>query len=102
MLGLCRGLLSGLLSTTSGAFEVPARGWLPVKALDFFSTCWASVSISLRRQKGIKGGGTIGEDGNDKGRNAYSSFTSSSAAFLFLLGLRDEKSKATFVSAFAE
>ena len=36
--GLHRGLLSGLLSTTSGILEVPAGGWLPVEALALFAT----------------------------------------------------------------
>ena len=46
--GLCRGLLSGLLSTTNGALEVPAGGWPPAEALALF-TLWASVSASLQR-----------------------------------------------------
>ena len=45
--GLCQGLLSGLLSTTSGVLEVPAGGWPPVEALALFATLWASVSVSL-------------------------------------------------------
>ena len=45
---LGRGLLSGLLNTTSGALEVPAGGWPPVEALALF-TLWASVSTSLPR-----------------------------------------------------
>ena len=44
--GLGRGLLSGLLSTTSGALEVPAGGWPPTEVLALF-TLWASVSASL-------------------------------------------------------
>ena len=46
--GLCRGLLSGLLPTTSGVLEVPARGWPPVEALALFAALWASV---LKRSK---------------------------------------------------
>ena len=46
--GLARGLLSGLLNTTSGALEVLAGGWLPAKVLAHF-TLWASVSASLQR-----------------------------------------------------
>ena len=41
------GLLSGLLSTTSGVLEVPAGGWPPIEALALFATLWASVSMSL-------------------------------------------------------
>ena len=48
--GLRRGLLFGLLSNTSGAFEVPAGGWLPVETLALFAARWASVSISLQKQ----------------------------------------------------
>ena len=55
--GLCRGLLSGLLSTTSGALEVPAGGWPPVDALALF-TLWANVSASLQRRKQINTSGT--------------------------------------------
>ena len=40
--GLRLGLLSGLLSTTSGVPEVPAGGWPPVEALALFATLWAS------------------------------------------------------------
>ena len=40
--GLCRGLLSGLLNTTTGVPKAPA------KALALF-TLWASVSTSLQR-----------------------------------------------------
>ena len=47
--GLRRGLLSGLLSTTSGVLEVPRGGWPPVEALALFATLWANISISLRR-----------------------------------------------------
>ena len=43
--GLCRGLLSGLLTTTSGVLEVSAGGWPPVEVLALF-TLWASVSTS--------------------------------------------------------
>ena len=46
--GLCRGLLSGLLNTTSGVPEAPAGGWLPVEVLALF-TLWASISASLQR-----------------------------------------------------
>ena len=46
--GLCRGLLSGLLNTTSGVPEVPAGGWPPAEARALF-TFWASVSASLQR-----------------------------------------------------
>ena len=46
--GLCRGLLSGLLNTTSSAFEVPAGGWPPAEGLALF-TLWASVSTSLQK-----------------------------------------------------
>ena len=45
----CWGLLSGLLSTTSGVLKVPARGWPPVEALALFATLWASVSTFLQR-----------------------------------------------------
>ena len=45
--GLRRGLLSGLLNTTSGALEAPAEGWPPAEALALF-TLWASVSTSLQ------------------------------------------------------
>ena len=45
--GLCRGLLSGLLNTTSGTLEAPAGGWPPAEALAPF-TLWASVSASLQ------------------------------------------------------
>ena len=51
--GLHRGLLSGLLSTTSGVFEAPAGGWLLAEVLALF-TLWANVSVSLRKQKWIK------------------------------------------------
>ena len=46
--GLCRGLLSALLNTTSGALEVQAGGWPPAEGLALF-TLWASVSTSLPR-----------------------------------------------------
>ena len=46
--GLRRGLLSGLLSTTSGVFEAPAGGWLLAEVLALF-TLWANVSVSLRK-----------------------------------------------------
>ena len=51
--GLCRGLLSGLLNTTSGALEVPAGGWPPAEALVLF-ILWDSVSMSLQRRRQIK------------------------------------------------
>ena len=35
--GLRRGLLSGLLSTTSGVFDGPARGWLLAEVLALFT-----------------------------------------------------------------
>ena len=41
------GLLSGLLTTTRGALEVPAGGLPPVEALALFAALWASVSTSL-------------------------------------------------------
>ena len=44
--GLCRGLLSGLLNTTSGVPKAPAGGWPPAEALALF-TLWASISASL-------------------------------------------------------
>lgn len=34
---LHRGLLSGLLSTTSGVFEAPAGGWLLTEVLALFT-----------------------------------------------------------------
>jgi hypothetical protein len=46
--GLCRGLLSGLLNTTSGVSAAPAGGWPPAEALALFAL-WASVSVSLQR-----------------------------------------------------
>ena len=46
--GLCRGLLFGLLNTTSGALEVPTGGWPPTETLALFAL-WASVSPSLQR-----------------------------------------------------
>ena len=45
--GLGRGLLSGLLNTTSGDLEAPAGGWPPAEALALF-TLSASVSASLQ------------------------------------------------------
>ena len=45
--GLGRGLLSGLVDTTSGVPEVPARGWPLAEVLALF-TLWASVSTSLQ------------------------------------------------------
>ena len=48
--GLCRGLLSGLLNTTSGVPEVPAGGWPLAEALDLFTLC-ASVSASLQGRR---------------------------------------------------
>ena len=35
--GLRRGLLSGLLSTTSGVFEAPAGGWMLAEVLALFT-----------------------------------------------------------------
>ena len=35
--GLRRGLLSGLLTTTSGALEVPIGGWSPAEDLTLFT-----------------------------------------------------------------
>ena len=97
--GLRRGLLSGLLSTTSGVFEAPAGGWLLAEVLALF-TLWANVSASLQKQKRIKMGGSIQRNGNDsKERSTYSSSTSSSATtFLFLFGLRGPRSKVTSMS----
>ena len=46
--GLLWGALSGLLTTTSGALEVPAEGWPPAEDLALFAL-WASVSASLPR-----------------------------------------------------
>ena len=46
--GLRRGLLSGLLTTTSGALEVPAGGWPSTEDLALF-TRWACVSTSLQK-----------------------------------------------------
>ena len=46
--GLCRGLLSGLLNTTSGVPEAPAGGWPPVEVLALF-ILWANVFASLQR-----------------------------------------------------
>ena len=46
--GLRRGLLSGLLTTTSGALEVPAGGWPPAEDLALFNL-WSSVSTSLQK-----------------------------------------------------
>ena len=45
--GLRRGLLSGLLSTTSGVLELPTGGLSPVEALALFATLWASISTSM-------------------------------------------------------
>ena len=45
--GLGWGLLSGLLNTTSGVLEVPARGWPLAEILALFIR-WASVSTSLQ------------------------------------------------------
>ena len=46
--GLCRGLLSVLLNTTSGVPEALAGGGPLAEALVLF-TLWASVSASLQR-----------------------------------------------------
>ena len=51
--GLCRGLLSRLLNTTSGIFEAPTGGLLPAEAFTLF-TLWSNVSASLQKQKRIK------------------------------------------------
>ena len=51
--GLCRGLLSGLLNTTSGAPEVPTGGWPPAETLALF-TLWVSVSTFLQRLRQVK------------------------------------------------
>ena len=51
--GLCQGLLSGLLSTTSGDSEALAGGWPPAEALALF-ILWASVSTSLQKRKQVK------------------------------------------------
>ena len=45
--GLRRGLLSELLSTTSGVLEVPVGGLSPVETLALFITLCASISVSL-------------------------------------------------------
>ena len=45
--GLRRGLLSGLLNTTSSALEAPTGGWPHAEALALF-TFWAGVSVSLQ------------------------------------------------------
>ena len=45
--GLGWGLLFGLLDTTSGVLEVPARGWPLAKIVALF-ILWASVSTSLQ------------------------------------------------------
>ena len=47
--GLGRGLLSGLLNTTSGVPEVPAGGWLLADIRALF-ILWASVSTSLQNE----------------------------------------------------
>ena len=94
--GLCRGLLFGLLSTTSGDSEALAGGWPPAKALALF-TLWANVSASLQKRKWIKMSDLIQRNGNgSKERSTYSSYISSSSiAFLFLFGLRGPRSKVT-------
>ena len=98
--GLRRGLLSGLLSTTSGVFEAPAGGWLLAEVLALF-TLWANVSVSLRKQKWIKTSDPIQGNGNDsKERRTYSSsVSSSSTSFLFLSGLRGPRSKGSSTSS---
>ena len=97
--GLCRGMPSGLLNTTSGVPEAPAGGWLLTEALALF-TLWANVSASLKKQKQIKMSGMVWGDGNDdKEWNTYSSSISSSfAVFLFLFGLRGPRSKGNSAS----
>ena len=97
--GLCRGLPSGLLNTTSGVSEAPAEAWLLAEAFALF-TLWANVFASLQKQKQIKMGGLIQRNGNDsKERSTYSSSTpSSSTAFLFLFGLRGPRSKGNSAS----
>ena len=45
--GLGRGLLSGLLYTTSGMPEVPAGGW-PLAQIMALFILWASISTSLQ------------------------------------------------------
>ena len=45
--GLGRGLLSGLLDTTTGVLEVPAGGW-PLAEVLTLLILWASVSTSLQ------------------------------------------------------
>ena len=62
--GLHRGLLSGLLSTTSGVFEAPAGGWLLAEVLALF-TLWANISASLWKQKWVKTSDPIRGNGND-------------------------------------
>ena len=86
---LRRGLLSGLLSTTSGVFEAPADEWLLAEVLALFTLC-ANVSASPKKQKRIKISDPIQGNGNDsKERSTYSSsVSSSSTSFLFLSGLR--------------
>jgi len=82
--GLLRGLLSGLLTTTSGALEVPTGAWPPTEDLALF-TLWASVSTSLQDED--KWAAPLEEVKEMKGKaEAYSSFSSSSSsvAFLFL------------------
>ena len=98
--GLRRGLLSGLLSTTSGVIEAPAGGWLLAEVLALF-TLWANVSVSLRKQKWIKTSDPIRGNGNDsKERRTYSSsVSSSSTSFLFLSGLRGPRSKGNSTSS---
>ena len=45
--GLRRGLLSGLISTTTGVCGAPAGGLSLVEALALFAILWASISMSL-------------------------------------------------------
>ena len=51
--GLCRGLLSVLLNTTSGVPEALAGGWPLAEALALF-TLWASIFTSLQRRRQVK------------------------------------------------
>ena len=97
--GLCRGLPSGLLNTTSGVPEAPAGGWLLAEALALF-ILWANVAVSLKKQRRIKMSGMVQGDGNgSKEWSTYSSsISSSSAAFLFLFGLRGPRSKGNSAS----
>src|SRR4051812_19885697 len=98
--GLRRGLLSELLSTTSGVFEAPAGGWLLTEVLALFAL-WANVCASLQKQKWVEISDPIRGNGNDsKERSTYSSsVSSSSTSFLFLSGLRGPRSKGSSTSS---